>query len=73
MTLFSFVTLSFVDTMYPTNVHSNWSNVMCIDSGGSPAWAVCMYNLRGCRDGADEDDAQDGGENEQNKNVKTIK
>jgi competence transcription factor ComK len=32
-----------------------------------------MYNLRGCRDGADEGDAQDSGENEENKNVKINK
>lgn len=33
-----------------------------------------MYNLRGRRDGADEGgDAQDSGENEENKNVKTNK
>ncbi|KAH6854957.1 hypothetical protein B0I37DRAFT_43592 [Chaetomium sp. MPI-CAGE-AT-0009] len=53
MTLFSFVTIPFVDTMYPTGVYSSRSNVMCIDSVGL-AYLGDLYNLRGRRDGADE-------------------
>lgn len=35
--------LSFVDTMYPTNVHSNGRSVMCIDSRGELASLGGLY------------------------------